>query len=457
MRTYRSLSQADLQLSDSEWDELTAFVGDAQEQLAATDRTEEIESYPPKITAHSEHPQFDPGGWVGAYPGSVHVYPGKITQYEYRYLLNEVAGWFEIWDLPTAAAVLPMLNSRNLDSRSVVIGYSKALSTFTEEALAHRPPTVLSREPTVGSTLKGPLNVQRTVRTRARGTQQLAYDKLEFSLDHPLNLLLLRFHVELAHALDDLLSQSYVMTDLLRDHLSYHRQFLTDAFPDELLDTALDRDFTAPTLLDDTRQAAPQGLVELVDLWESYLADQTLSIDFSRQLTVGVKPIEKVYELWVLGLIVDILEAQLETEPTTVGDSIDAFDFGAHVTLYYDQALTEYSSILADGFDSHPGRPDYAIAVDDEIVWVGDAKFRHESNIGLESYQRFLSYMVDLIPVDAGPTGAIIYSGADRATPTTVDADMTITQLPLRPKHNTSQRIPIATQLESVLDAAIHQ
>lgn len=459
MRTYRSLSQEELKLSDTEWADLTDFVADAQQQIAATDGTDQIESPPPTITKHNgaSTPVFDPGGWVGAYPGDIHVYPGKINHLEYEYLLQEVAGWFELWDIPTAAAVLPMVNAGMVDSRSVIVGYSTALITFTEEALAHRPPTNISRETDTGFRIKGSLNLQRTITAQARGSQKIAYDQLQFSLTHPINLLLLRFHVELAKELDTLIEQSYVMTATLEEHRHYHRQFLEREFTDKLLDKALDRDFTDPTILSDTRREAPQGLAELVELWESYLRDQTLSIDFAQQLNVGVKPIEKVYELWILNILLEILTELLETDSRSVDETNHVFDLGERVTLFYNKSLYEHSQIIAEGFNTNPGRPDYALAVDGDIVWVGDAKFRHASGIGLESYQRFLAYAVDLMSLTDEPVGSLIHIGTDDATPTTVTDEVTIEQLPLRPKHNTTQRTPLRERLEACLQDLLDQ
>jgi len=350
-----------------------------------------------------------------------------------------------------------MIKAGLVDSRSVIVGYSTALITFTEEALAHRPPTNISRETDTGYALKGSLNLQRTIAAQARGSQKVAYDELQFSLKHPINLLLLRFHMELATELDTLLGQSYVMTATLEEHLQYHQQFLDVEFPDELLGDAITEDFTDPTLLSDTRREAPQGLAELVDLWESYLRDQTLSIDFAEQLDIGVKPIEKLYELWILNLLLEILSRLLETETQSVDDDHQVFKFGDRVTLFYNKTLYSYSQIIAEGFNRNPGRPDYALAVDDEIVWVGDAKFRNASGIGLESYQRFLSYAVDLMNLENKPVGSILFIGSNQTTPMSQSADVTIEQLPIRPKQNTTQRTPLEERIKSCLSDILNQ
>jgi len=385
------------------------------------------------------------------------VYPGKINHLEYEHLLEDVAGWFELWDLPTAAAVLPMVNAGMIDSRSVIVGYSTALITFTEEALAHRPPTNISRETDTGTRLKGSLNLQETIAAQARGSQKIAYDELHFSLDHPINLLLIRFHMELIKELDSLVEQSYVMTETLLEQLHYHRGFLNREFTDSLHDAALDRDFADPTVLSQTRRHAPQGLAELVDLWESYLRDQTLSIDFSRQLNIGVKPIEKVYELWILNLLLEILTEILDREPQSPNDDHDTFKFDDNVILYYNKALKSQSQIINPLFDANPGRPDYALAVDNDIVWVGDAKFRHESTIGLESCQRFLSYVMDLMSHADTTAGSIIYIGKNRATPDSIGSDVTIEKLPIRPKRHTTQRKPLHDRLRLCLEDHINR
>lgn len=436
MKAYRSQSRTELGLSATEWKDLVTFIEDTRPRLNEIRKEEDVEAPAPYVSYQdAQRPaEFNPGGWVGTYPGGVDVYPSKLDEDEYRLILDEVAGWMEIWDVPTAAAVLPLMAPEALERRSMLLGYSEALLLFTEEALAHRPPVSTEWEPERHTEPRGPLDLNRTIQNRACGTQDVTSRRMRFSLNHPLNLLLLRFHTELSRELSTLSSQSVVMTSTLDRHHQYHQQFVQSAFPDELFERSLSTDFTDPAVLQDARRESPPHLAELVEIWESYLKDQSLSIEFEQQLNVGIKPVEKLYELWVLTILLDVLSGVTGAEPQPLNDDLHRFAIGSDVILYYNTPLRGHSRILASGLNSHPGRPDYALAVEDEICWIGDAKFSPSSNIGLDEYQRLLSYAVDLMPAGESAVVSILFVGDEEGRRVANSTDYTVCQTPLRPR-----------------------
>ncbi len=454
MKAYRSQTRQELGMSPSEWKELVAFVDEIRPRLNEVRRETGIESPAPYFTnrdATDRPTEFNPGGWIGTYPGGLHVHSEKLDESEHRHIIERVAGWLEIWDVPTAAAVLPLQSAEALEPRSMLLGYSQALLTFTEEALAHRPPIDIGWKPETGPEPRGPIDVERTAQLRTNGSRQIAFNRLEFSLDHPLNLLLLRFHAELGAELSELAADSVVMTSTLTQHHRYHHQFIESEFPEELVKRSLSTDFTDPDVLDRARRQSPAHLTELVALWESYLQDQALNVAFEHQLNVGIKPIEKLYELWILTVLLDILTEIAGVESALPDDDLRRFDVGADLTLHYNAPLRTHSRILAPAFDTHPGRPDFALEADGEIMWIGDAKFSPASNIGLGSYQRLLSYAVDLMAANGAATASILYVGAADDSTTADTAEYTIEQMSLRPRHRDRQEALLETQLQRCL------
>lgn len=454
MLAYQTLNRDDLGVTADEWDELVRFTSAIQTSIEEQTTTTQIESAPPRVKTgqSSSQSSFSPGGWVGRYPGSISVYPDpeKLNQFEYRHAVEKIADWITIWDVPIARADLPILQTESLERRRLLLGYSDALVEFTEEAIAHRPPVSISREERVGPEPRGTPDVSSTIQRRAGGSQEIAYQKLNFSLDHPMNLLLLRFHAELRAELGELIEQSIMVKSHLEQNQSYHRQFIETEFPAEVLDTALKTDFSDPAVLDRARRESPDRLAELIEIWESYRRQQTLSVTLERQLNAGLKPVEKVYELWVLSILLEKIEKSTGETPSPVSEDLRQFEFTNDVILHYNRPLRSFSRLLADGLGSSPGRPDYALSVDDRVVWVGDAKYRPASNIDLEDYQRLLSYAVDLMPA-TDTTATIFYVSDTTRTHRVRSQDYTVEELPLKPKSYPNQEKAVERRVENCI------
>lgn len=450
MITYEAQPRQELGLSSDEWHDLKQFIGGIQSVIEAETRSEHIEAGPPCFTdRQSDLPTlFSPGGWVGRYPGGITVLPNpdKLNELEYQHLVREVAGWLEIWDVPTANSVLPVLQTESLERRRILLGYSNALIAFTEEAVAHRPPVAIEKQQYTGPQPQGSLDIARTIQVRASGSKSIATNKLQFSFEHPLNLLLIRFHSDLKRELADLTDQSIMTDSLIRKNQSYHQAFVAERFPNELIDQALQTDFNDPKLLDQAQHDSPHQFGELIDIWEAYQRQQALDISMQDELTIGLKPVEKIYEMWVLKIIVECLQSVLETEPT-VDENMREFTFSNSISLHYNRSLREYSRLLTPGFDSNPGRPDYAVSVGDDIRWIGDAKFSPKRNIQLEDYQRLLSYTADLMRADSQSVTTILYPSDRTVSQTASTKAYTVEQIPFRPKGIDHQRRALKRQL----------
>lgn len=452
MRTYRRQSRAELGLTREEWQELTDFIDEIHPSITTARREMDIEAPPPTISAtdqQSEAGVFDPGGWVGQYPCGVSVYPKKLTTTEYESILDSVAGWLEICDVPTAGAVLPLFHNDVQEWRSVLLGYSQAVLSYTEDALAERPPISVDRRTKRGPKPQGNIDFRQTLQRRARGLTDVVYDTTTFSMDHPFNLLLIQFHAAVGQELAQLAAASTVMTDSIRAHQKYHSQLLQSTFPESLVSKSTDCEINSPTFLERVRRESQSHLSGLVDLWESFCQHRALSIDFDRQLNLGIKPASKLYELWVLSEVLGIIQESTGERPETADGNLNMITIGSDLCLYYNTAISEHSRFLATELGSHPGRPDYALEKDGEIVWIGDAKYSPERNINLKSYQRLLSYTVDLMQADGQSTASIIHVDRD-ASPICIETeDYRLTQASLRP--SSGGETDLQTQLRTVL------
>lgn len=455
MLTYREKTQAELGLSDEEWAELDAFLKSLHPRIEDLRDSQGIAMSGPEIITEAgrAQPRFAPKGWIGRYPGDITVRPDKLTQEEFRHLKRDIAGWCEVWDIPTASVVLPIFQQEAQDDRAVLMGYSRALRDYTERALSGRPPVKVTQTVESGPVPDGPLKFEETIQKRATGAQEVVYDTVNFSFESPVNMLLVRFHAELAKAFADLAQRSMILTERFQQRQKYHEEFIQTGLPVDLLDESIRMDFHDPLALDRVRSDLPDELHGLLDLWESFQQRQAMAIDYREQLDIGVKPISTLYELWLLRLFFDCLEEILGQTPEPIGDGFQQFAFGSEVTLYYNTVLEEYSKFLIPEMNTHPGRPDFLIEVQDKLVFVGDAKFKYKSTIDLDDSRQLLSYMIDLLPAKEKSSAAICYIGeCDEPSRTQTDS-FTVANIPLRPHQSDGQLQYLRRTLRNCLPA----
>lgn len=456
METYQTRSQGALGVSNDEWQELVSFLDRNAEIFERSRDTHGIEERVPEITREYGTQVFSPKGWVGRYPGDIMVVPGKLSPDEYEQLIADVAGWLEMWSVPTAAAVMPLVDRESIEPQAMTLGYSQAVIELTESVLAHRPHVEVIRRPTCGPTMQGRLLVEETISEWGSGNKELVTEKTEFSVETLPNLLIVRFHLALANALDDLAVLNTSIRSQIDEHRHYHLQFIEDGLPGDLLDQAIATDFADPTVLSKTREAATGTLAELVDLWEAYQSHTTLSVSFEEQLSIGIKPVSKLYEVWVLQILLGEIASILDKAPRIPDDNLNKFEFTPGVTLHYDRSLTEYSHHL-DDLVENPGRPDYALTVDDAVTWIGDAKFRPLRNIELADYQRLFGYGGDLLPAASEHCVSILYPGTTTDSTLSKGGRFNVDHLPARPSSITEQRQDINARLAQALATDNHQ
>jgi hypothetical protein len=278
--------------------------------------------------------------------------------------------------------------------------------------------------------------------------------KVSFTFDTLPNLLLLRFHLEIAGALADLRASVPALQDEFTGAISYHRDFVATQFPDGLVEQALQIDFNTPHCLARTRQEASSEMTRIIDLWDGFRNQTPLDIKVSNGLDTAVKPAETIYELWVLRELLKTLQTVTGSQPTFGEQGIDSpIDIGSFV-LRYDMPIDQdMSRLIAGAFDVQPAyRPDYVLKhiPSDRTIWVGDAKFR--KGLDHEDGYRFLRYVVDLLPAGTStPTVATVFApDITERTETTDRGDYQIDIVQLSPTTSDTALSSIATLVQEI-------
>lgn len=436
VETYAQYSKEELGLGDEDWRALVEYVNTINDTLReeATDvgGVEEVEESPPSVSDET----FNPGGWVGLYPGNVTVVPSHISEDEYQILLSETQRWVEIIGATTIETTLPLSSDILIDARARLAAYSKALIELTETVQSHRLPVEVQRPRRRGFEPEGRPMFQETIREAARRSQQVVSEDIRFSFDTLLNRLLVRFHVELLGEMRDLADRYPYYESAFSSQIAYHQDFIDSDIPSRLVEEAIQTDLTSPSVIAEARRESTDEMAEVVDLWEAFQRDIGMELSLSNKLNTAVKPISKLYELWCLGILLDVLKEITGYEPGT--SSIDKeYRFGNDLRLYYNRSLRTHSRYLRDNLNVGPGQPDFALEMGGKIVWIGDAKFK--TAVKLSDYQRFITYLVDLLSPEQEST---LFYVKDNSRGRAKVRDYSIDHISLRPT-NRDQAITI--------------
>ncbi len=418
-------TRADLELSVSEWRELKTFLDEAKPVFETARKQSDIEMQAPRVRADEGTEKFDPRGWVGTYPGDVTVVAEKFSADEFQKLRNDVAGWLNALGPGTANSLLPYLPKEVLDQSKTLRSYSRRLIEYTEVVMAGRPPveTEFVREQSLEP--RGRPLVPQTVRERAQGTRQIISQRVKFTFETLPNLLLIRFHAELAGRLRGLANVSDEVEAMLIDRIDYHTEFTESGLPERLFETAMTTDFTSPKILAEARGLADEQVQDVIDLWEAYTENITMQTDLTRNFETSLKPISKLYELWILREILESLETVTGIEAQPTGEGLNRFTIGDKLRFRYDSSIRDHSRYLS-ALGSSPGRPDFALeeknGSDWQCIWIGDAKYKDTDSSFSNGARRFLRYLVDCLPAGPSSVGTLFCAiGNDRADVNTED------------------------------------
>lgn len=405
----------------------------------------------PSDSSISAFPAFRPKGWVGQYPGGFRVTQDRVTEEVFQTMRSEVAAWIETTGPATARSLLRFLPEVAIRRAETYRSYSQRLIEETEEVLSHRPPVTTEFKRETSQNPRGrPLPVQ-TARERAKGRHTVVSQRVEFTLDTLPNLLLIRFHLELAGSLAELIDTVPAFGETVDERITYHREFVTDQFPQPLMRKALSTEFDDPRVVAETRNSSSETTDRVIDLWEGYRGQVPLANVITEQLDTAILPAEKIYELYVLSELLALLERVTDESPE-FGDKGLKNDISiGKFTLRYDRPVEREWSRLLTTFTQKPNyRPDYVLQYADKVIWVGDAKFRGQ--LGTEDGNRFLRYLIDLLPAGAEKpaVGTIIMPDTDEKSNQTNVDDYQIDIAQVAPDHDSSRLSYLEKRLTAI-------
>jgi hypothetical protein len=376
----------------------------AIESLIARDL--DVESPPP--TARRD--EFNLGRWVGFFEvgGPLCGFDSVVIEVEPK------VGWgkfkYMVWESLEIPAVVgfeslaPILANLMPYSDYVVdIVYSDLAYRYTEMALRGPLPRIVEDVVVVSEGQLGRVDVVRTLKLRAVGSKLLASRRTRLAYAHMPLILVARFHYRLLVRLNRIIEDLGRMGghEVLRGVLEQiemlkrrHAYILTLTPIAAYLDLALRADVEDSVLVREARARSGVNtwLRALADLYESYNS-RLAGVEVRRELPLQLLPSSKVFELWVLKLIIEVLGVNggVRVERVDSGLTIGANGVKLHYNKPHREGrlLRGLRELLKDG----ALRPDYLVERNGEVV-VADAKYKARISVG--DVERMAAYLVDI-------------------------------------------------------------
>jgi hypothetical protein len=366
----------------------------------------DVESPPP--TARRD--KFNLGQWVGFFDVGgplcgfdsvvIEVEP-KVGWGKFRYMLRES---LEIPAIVGFESLAPILANLMPYSDYVVdIIYSDLAYRYTEMALRGPLPRIVEDMVVVSEGLLGRLDVVRTLKLKVAGLQLVASRRARLAYAHMPLILVARFHYILLKRLNKIVEDLERIGghEVLRGVLGQiemlrkrHAYILTLTPIAAYLDLALRADVEDSVLVREARARSGVNtwLRTLADLYESYNS-RLAGVEVRRELPVQPLPSSKVFELWVLKLIIEALgvNGSVRVERVDSGLTIGANGVKLHYNKPHREGrlLRGLRGLLKDG----ALRPDYVVERNGEVV-VADAKYKARVSVG--DVERMAAYLVDI-------------------------------------------------------------
>ncbi len=418
LREYEKAPVDQLASKGVDLEALTALLGQMQQQISSYAGLD-VEERAPTV----EGGAFQPGGWVGHYhlgEGStrLRVSPSKLDESEFESLRKDVVGWLEFAGAPFVESFFEFYTSELLDKNTLYSSYSTFLIQLTESLVGLRPPRNIVVTDYVGPEVRGKLDWKATLQLQARDPTLYASKRVDFTFRTALNLMITKFHAELAAGLQEV--QDKVSVQPMKEAVSmkreYHNAFLNSEPWRDAFDEAVRFDTFDPLnarRLDS--EASRHRMQSMVDLWEAFQTRRSTWLTVGERFDAALKPMSKIYELWALKVLADTLSGYsgFRFEPPSEFPCTISFGGTAGPKLYYNrgsrgetvyghgQVLREFSR---KGIAPASLRPDFLITAQhggaEEVALLGDAKYRRPEDLAGDTgaWERILAYIEEYTP-----------------------------------------------------------
>ena len=266
----------------------------------------------------------------------------------------------------------------------------------------------------INSTTFGRIDLVRTSVLLARGQTQVVSIKTDVVTETLPLLLLIRFNIEISMALRefiekleetlkrDSIESNISIERISRQNLLFHQDFVFNPRYAHLVNKSIEIDFLDPDIIDKTYQQLNGNPIfqDILLLWENYQTGKALRSSIIEHMLGGytLKPMSKIYELWLLKKL-DTIIKQKYGEPNITVHPKGSMTFkyktnNQEIILNYNVTIPRaWKRFKPTSFTM---RPDFVIAIKKgrEIlpVFFGDAKYKEKASNS--DKQQMMAYLL---------------------------------------------------------------
>lgn len=365
-----------------------------------------IESPPPSFDPERNSLNF--GQWVGIYRFEsatlgeevrIRVRP-KVSEVAFMTMLNESISLVEMLGTPMMDVLWTNLYGKGYIRENVA--YSALLQRITEIVIRSLTPTAFAKE-FLSAEGVGNFNRARSIAYLSHGVPLVLCIRRNIEPNPAPLILLARFHMRLMNNLDNEIKNlqtddvALPLISLLRGRMAYHAYVLSTGVLSQYFQNLVSYGIEDQELLDEASSVADENnwVKQLIMLYRAYIAKvkskYALESKLRPLLPLQPLPSSKVYELWVLSLLIRVFQERNNIKPEYkhadggLGVRFDSKE------LSFNISRREWSR-LSIPMGDFP-RPDYIAKGENKMVAI-DAKYRSLSDVRLEDIERMIAYIV---------------------------------------------------------------
>lgn len=365
--------------------------------------------------------------------------PKKIPENKKDQMLNEIVEWLAILG-PNLRASLEMLDPFGIIEFE--LSFSMLLNELTSNLLEEYLPPALHVRTYTSPKILGRIEVTKTMRNLTKGELLFASKRTRVNLQSLPVLFLIKIHFEMLCALDKSMERilkmakanesehlverktSFALLREMKRSRTYHTDFLTNPLYARLLEKSLETDFEDPFTLEKVRKEASRRrpLLDIIHLWDAYRGKKVPKSQIKDILSgeYNFKPASKLYELWTLKALLDVLSDVFSQKWTARYRNNKIYfhfvDQRSTITLIYNAVAKALYKFKPKSFKL---KPDFVLTLRplrggrriERVLLIADAKYKPKPKTS--DLERMLAYILTYCWTEPGETanGLFLYIG----------------------------------------------
>lgn len=371
---------------DEDWKELEKYIRYLQNQYSELDIEDEPEMEYGRVFFKSFFGkyQFDSEKSL-----EMKINKEKISEEKMSDMMEDILNFVVIPGVDLDSVLKFILPSYSIEKTII---YSELLEKITSIILSERPPIQPRREEYISPENQGQIDILKTIKRRSRGENHVVSTKANITMETLPVLIFVKFHAQMLIDLENFWdeenitysnnnsSPEFALERKITERKAHHKNILSHPLYSRFYEKAIRKDLKRPEILENARRETVTSptFKKVITLWEAYLGKSLPRPKTENILEGGysLKPASKIYEIWVLKKLVDLLEDKYSEDKdlSKAGKGGTIIDFDKKIELTYNTTL---KNRFSTGTFSKK-RPDFAIRnySEEKVPLILDAKYK---------------------------------------------------------------------------------